>query len=78
MMSEHRQTEAIERQLSAYLEAHPEASDTVEGIRQWWMMEPADAEALAAALERLVERGILERTSGPDGRLRYRTAQHGR
>jgi hypothetical protein len=75
-MSELRQTEAIERQLSAYLTANPEASDTAEGIGRWWLpVELADAEALATVLERLVERGILERESGPDGRLRYRKAK---
>ena len=78
-MSEHRQTEAIERQLSAYLTRNPEALDTAEGIGQWWLpVEPADAEALATALNRLVERGILEWESGADGRLRYRKAKRGR
>ena len=78
-MSKHRQTEAIERQLAAYLTANPEASDTAEGIGRWWLpAELADAEPLAAALDRLVERGILERESGADGRLRYRKAKRGR
>lgn len=78
-MIDDRHTEAIERQLSAYLIANPEASDTAEGIARWWLrLELVDAEALATALDRLVEHGILERESGPDGRLCFRKAKRGR
>lgn len=76
-MSEHRQSEAIERQLLAYLETHPAASDTADGIGRWWMTEPADAEAVASAVDRLVKRGIVERVAGPDAQLRYRKAKRG-
>ena len=75
-MNEHRQTEIITQQVLMYLKLHPDASDTVEGIAHWWLrLDLADAEALAAALDGLVESGLLERVSGSDGRLRYRKAK---
>lgn len=74
-MSELPQVDGIERQLLTYFEAHPSASDTAEGIGQWWMKQAADAPDLASALDRLVERGILERVVGSDRQLRYRTAR---
>ena len=78
-MNEHRQTEIITQQVLMYLKLHPDASDTVEGIAHWWLrLDLADAEALAAALDCLVESGLLERESGPDGTLRYRKAKRGR
>lgn len=76
-MSEDRHSEAIERQLLAYLRTHPAASDTAEGIARWWMTEAANAGAVASALDRLVERGFLERVAGPDAQLRYRKAKRG-
>lgn len=76
-MSEHRQGEAIEQQLLAYLKTHPAASDTADGIARWWVAEPADAEAVASAMDRLVKRGIVERVAGPDAQLRYRKAKRG-
>lgn len=77
-MSEHQQTESITPQVLAYLKAHPEASDTAEGIGRRWLTERFDAKALAAALDCLVESGILEWESGSDGTLRYRKAKRGR
>ena len=42
------------------------------------LTERSDVKALAAASDCLVKNGILERESGPDGRLRYRKAKRGR
>ena len=41
-----------------YLQNYPEAMDTAKGIALWWIRE--DPSRIQAALETLVERGILE------------------
>ena len=47
----------------AYFNQHPLAMDTVEGIVEWWMpdMIRPDQTAMRKVLDRLTERGILER-----------------
>lgn len=62
-------------ELIAYLDAHPRAADTAEGIAEWWLSgsgcwdgRPA---TLAEALETLVAAGRLARIETPDGRLLY-------
>ena len=53
-----------------YLRAHPESSDSVEGIQRWWL---ADANGsfeefeVRAAVERLLRSGHVQRRSLPDG-----------
>ncbi|TJZ75495.1 hypothetical protein [Chitiniphilus eburneus] len=47
-----------------YLRTRPDAADTVEGIHEWWITWPGEAEPLTitrAALERLEAGGELER-----------------
>ncbi|HEV8332250.1 MAG TPA: hypothetical protein VGQ22_12570 [Steroidobacteraceae bacterium] len=45
-----------------HLEEHPNAADTEEGIRSWWL-EPGSASAadVSGALERLIRAGSVER-----------------
>ncbi len=59
--------------LSRYLRLHPFASDTLEGIRQWWLTHDRFHESdLLQALERLRRVGIVESVRAADGRVRYR------
>jgi uncharacterized heparinase superfamily protein len=61
--------------LRRYLRAYPQSADTVEGIRRIWLADCAAAQrpaVLAAALERLVRAGELERLALPDGRVVFR------
>jgi hypothetical protein len=69
---------AIER----YLDQRPEASDTVDGIRQWWLPDHRDHATrcrVQAALDRLVRRGVVRvfRTVG-GGVVYGRTPSAGR
>jgi hypothetical protein len=52
----------MQRSVTDYLLRHPEAKDTLEGIRQWWMpddqVEPRTDE-LQLVLDELVSRGWL-------------------
>ena len=66
--------EAIER----YLRAHPEAADSLEGIRLWWLTGNAAEEApecIREALERLEAAGIVDRRELPGGQVVYGAAR---
>jgi hypothetical protein len=62
--------EALSRQIFDYLQKHPEASDTLEGIATWWLEQhriEQMVEEVADALELLVKKGALsahKKTSG--------------
>jgi hypothetical protein len=70
--------DAEERELGTlvlgYLEEHPQAMETLEGIAQWWIERQrirVNVEALSRALEDLTERGKLEAVgTGPNRRYR--------
>lgn len=58
-----------------YLQAHPNAADTIEGITRWWLaptLGTVSAEALERALARLMESGHVKRDALGDGRFVYR------
>jgi hypothetical protein len=59
----------IARDLEHYVALHPTAADTPEGIARWWLPhsgEPA-LSLVEAALEQLVQRGIVVRRTLPSG-----------
>jgi hypothetical protein len=69
---------AILRGILAYLSEHPNAQDTVEGIAEWWLLRQRIRESVTAteqALNELVERGLVIRDAGADGRRMYRLNQ---
>lgn len=58
----------------AYLAEHPHATDTLEGVAEWWLMRRrvrVEVEAVAGVLEDLVARGVLE-ADGRGAERRYR------
>lgn len=58
-----------------YLQAHPHAADTIEGITRWWLapkLGTVSAESLERALARLMESGHVQRDALSDGRYVYR------
>lgn len=61
-------------QVLAYIIRHPEAQDTVEGIAEWWLLEPQihrTVSEVEAALSRLVAEGFLVARRCRDGRTYY-------
>jgi hypothetical protein len=65
---------AMVAEIARYLEAHPGAADTAEGIQRWWLSQQlADepAATLSDALDALVARGVIASTTLPDGRTLY-------
>ena len=54
----------VDRAVLAYLEAHPSAADTLEGITAWWLEQRRiryGVEIVSGALERLITSGSVER-----------------
>jgi len=50
-----------------YLAEHPRASDTLEGIAEWWIMRQqvrVEIKALEKVLGRLMKSGLLEKSGG--------------
>ena len=60
--------------LTAYLRAHPSASDSASGISQWWLDTGhfVGPKHLEQALHFLIDRQVMEMISAADGRTRYR------
>jgi hypothetical protein len=62
-----------------YLEEHPRASDTLEGIAEWWIMRHqvrVEVNTLMKILRQLTERELLEKT-GVGETARYRLKAKG-
>lgn len=65
-------------EIARYLREHPNAADSLEGIRQWWLLRLRVQEATAQieeALEELLDRGVVVRQVMPDGSVLYRRAE---
>jgi hypothetical protein len=64
----------IATEVLAYLEAHPDAADTADGILRWWLparhADASDAD-VEQALERLVACEAVVRQRMADGRTLY-------
>ena len=66
---------AVEGEILSYLANHPQASDTLEGIVDWWLVQQKieyQTKVVRDALAELVERGFLVREVTKDSRIRYR------
>ncbi len=63
----------IRQEILAHIENHPHASDTTDGIAQWWLTTTASAPLALVdiALDRLVAEGRMHRITGPDGVVRF-------
>lgn len=63
--------------LRGYLGRHPDAADSPEGIRRWWLpptLQSVPLDLLLAALDRLVAGGEMQCTQLPDGTCLYAAA----
>ena len=62
----------------SYLIRHPEASDTIEGIAQWWLLEQKIRNRITIieeALRQLVAADFIFEYKGRDSRTHYRINQ---
>jgi hypothetical protein len=63
--------------IAGYLNQHPHAADTADGIRHWWLgrhLSSADPDDVTDALEWLVARGVVEKVERPGNAPIYRCA----
>ena len=66
--------ELIAAAVEDYLAAHPDGADSADGIAGWWLPAlgvVATIEDTEAALELLVQRGLVRRQRSADGREVY-------
>ena len=67
----------IETAVLSYLDRHPNAADTLEGIANWWLPQQRYITAqvrIHAVLQELVSRGVLQLRRLPDGAALYTRA----
>lgn len=65
----------LEHEILAYLDANPEAADSIDGVLHSWIVQQRfyrGLRALGPVLDRLVALGDVERVLGPDGRPLFR------
>jgi hypothetical protein len=66
--------ERIAGEIMTYLDQHPQAADTVAGIRRWWLSThsaTADESIVSEALAALQAGGLVKRTSLSGGTELY-------
>jgi Fe2+ or Zn2+ uptake regulation protein len=63
----------LEAQILQYLDAHPHAADTAEGIAVWWLKSDPRTRLsrVQKALENLVQNNNVTRRKSPDGHILY-------
>ena len=64
----------LTEEILAYLNAHPRAADSLEGIVSWWLPRQRfelTRHRIQETLDKLVERGLIERIYLPDGSVLY-------
>lgn len=80
MADEADSTARIAAAIADYLVRHPDAADSVEGIRRWWLLEAlagATAQTVQAALDHLVASGSVRRVAVSGGAVLYANAVRG-
>ena len=65
-------TKEIADEIMQYLEAHPTASDTPDGIANWWVLHQRylrGLEKVNEALDYLVAKGMISKRHNSDGQV---------
>lgn len=68
------ESHAAIRALALYLRDHPNACDSADGIRRWWLPEglKVTVDELDKAVTWMKQQGLIEETAAADGRVRFR------
>ena len=74
-MTEHQQ-QVLQQQILDYLDAHPGAGDTIDGVLQWWLTQAPNVQEqqVEVLLLKMVAQGLLRAHLLPDGRLMFARA----
>ncbi|MEM7294956.1 MAG: hypothetical protein AAF420_16385 [Pseudomonadota bacterium] len=75
-----RQIESIAQSILRYLENRPEASETAEGVAQWWLSRQRyddSLELIEKALDYLESRGDIEKINVAGGHSIYKKSETG-
>jgi hypothetical protein len=67
----------IANEIRRYLQSHPQAADSIEGVARWWLMRQRLEESrdrVERALESLVAEGVVEKVLS-DTRVVYALAK---
>lgn len=68
---------SIAQSIKRYLDSRPQASETVEGVAKWWLIQQRyndSLEQVRQALEYLEQKGEVSRIQLADGREVFRNA----
>lgn len=71
---QHARYSEIQAEVLGYLDEHPTAADSIEGIRQWWVMQRMAEYSLGRiqeAVNELEDARLIERHTLADGRMVY-------
>lgn len=74
------QQRVVIRAILAYLERHPSAADSAEGVARWWMAGSEEVvlmEEVEAALAVMVQRGLARLVQLADGTTLYARCKRG-
>jgi hypothetical protein len=66
--------EKIAARVFRYLQQHPDASDTLEGVAKWWLESERvnyTVDMVAEALDEMIGQGLLKKIERKDGRVIY-------
>jgi len=69
---------ALAGEINRYLDKHPDAADSLEGIIKWWLLRERyelTRDRVEKAIERLVEDGEIEQSILTGGRVIYMKAK---
>lgn len=81
LRDERRHEEELADIVLGYLAEHPDASDTLEGIAEWWIMRQrtrVEVTKLARVLRHLAESSLLEKIEeGDNPRYRLKVNERG-
>lgn len=69
----------VARQIERYLDAHPNAADSAEGILRWWLTRQRYEESVGKvlqALEQLLQQGTVCKRVLQDGQVLYTGGKH--
>ena len=68
------ETWTVAIQILRYLNEHPDAADTANGILEWWLLKQSISEAedvVKQALDMLVDHNLINFVTSADGRKHY-------